>query len=66
MIDSMLMLTILPSKRLHPHRAQDGLINLRLYAFLDEVLVFHVLIKQVQKQKGVPLMWSTFPPCRDH
>ena len=45
MIDSMLMLTILPSKRLHPHRAQDGLINLRLYAFLDEVLVFHVLIK---------------------
>ena len=51
MIDSMLMLTILPSKRLHPHGAQDGLINLRLYAFLDEVLVFHVLIKQVQKQK---------------
>ena len=48
----MLMLTILPSKRLHPHGAQDGLINLRLYAFLDEVLVFHVLIKQVQKQKN--------------
>ena len=47
----MLMLTILPSKRLHPHGAQDGLINLRLYAFLDEVLVFHVLIKQVQKKK---------------
>ena len=47
----MLMLTILPSKRLHPHGAQEGLINLRLYAFLDEVLVFHVLIKQVQKQK---------------
>ena len=44
MIDSM-MLTILPSKRLHPYGAQDGLINLRLYAFLDEVLVFHVLIK---------------------
>ena len=50
MIDSMLMLTILPSKRLHPHGAQEGLIK-RLYAFLDEVLVFHVLIKQVQKQK---------------
>ena len=48
----MLMLTILPSKRLHPHGAQEGLINLRLYAFLDEVLVFHVLIKQVQKQKN--------------
>ena len=52
MIDSMLMLTILPSKRLHPHGAQDGLINLRLYAFLDEVLVFHVLIKQVQKKNN--------------
>ena len=51
MIDSMSMLTILPSKRLHPHGAQEGLINLRLYAFLDEVLVFHVFIKQVQKQK---------------
>ena len=51
MIDSMLMLTILPSKRLHPHGAQDGLINLRLYAFLDEVLVFLLLIKQAQKQK---------------